>query len=58
MEHFEYQPDPMVCSRKIEIELEDGKRGYIYGGDSGEFPHDGNFCCDKWRQDGFRRKLL
>ena len=23
MEHFEYQPDPMVCSQKIEIELED-----------------------------------
>ncbi len=23
-----------------------GKQGYLYGGDSGEFPHDGNFCCD------------
>ena len=34
------------CDHAIEIELEDGKKGYIYGGDSGEFPHDGNFCCD------------
>lgn len=34
------------CDHAIEIELEDGRRGYIYGGDSGEFPHDGNFCCD------------
>lgn len=34
------------CDHAIEIELEDGKHGYIYGGDSGEFPHDGNFCCD------------
>ena len=33
------------CDHAIEIELEDGKKGYIYGGDSGEFPHDGNFCC-------------
>ncbi|MCL2031202.1 MAG: DUF4981 domain-containing protein [Oscillospiraceae bacterium] len=24
----------------------DGKPYYGYGGDSGEFPHDGNFCCD------------
>ena len=23
-----------------------GERGYLYGGDHGEFPHDGNFCCD------------
>ena len=22
------------------------KEGYTYGGDHGEFPHDGNFCCD------------
>lgn len=34
------------CDHALEIELEDGKHGYIYGGDSGEFPHDGNFCCD------------
>lgn len=25
---------------------EDGKPIYRYGGDSGEFPHDGNFCMD------------
>ncbi|HIW59391.1 MAG TPA: DUF4981 domain-containing protein [Candidatus Anaerobutyricum avicola] len=24
----------------------DGRRIYAYGGDSGEFPHDGNFCMD------------
>jgi beta-galactosidase len=24
----------------------DGKAKYYYGGDSGEFPHDGNFCMD------------
>lgn len=24
----------------------DGKKKYYYGGDSGEFPHDGNFCMD------------
>lgn len=25
---------------------EDGKEKYFYGGDFGEFPHDGNFCMD------------
>lgn len=34
------------CDHAFEIELKDGKHGYIYGGDSGEFPHDGNRCCD------------
>jgi beta-galactosidase len=24
----------------------EGKKKYAYGGDSGEFPHDGNFCVD------------
>ena len=24
----------------------DGRKKYAYGGDSGEFPHDGNFCVD------------
>jgi beta-galactosidase len=24
----------------------DGRKKYYYGGDSGEFPHDGNFCMD------------
>ena len=24
----------------------DGRRHYAYGGDSGEYPHDGNFCMD------------
>ena len=34
------------CDHAVEKKLENGKIGYIYGGDSGEFPHDGNFCCD------------
>ncbi len=34
------------CDHAIETQLPDGKTGYLYGGDSGEFPHDGNFCCD------------
>ncbi len=27
-------------------EAENGKSKYLYGGDSGEYPHDGNFCVD------------
>ena len=27
-------------------EAENGKVKYLYGGDHGEFPHDGNFCVD------------
>lgn len=34
------------CDHAVEKQLPNGKIGYIYGGDSGEFPHDGNFCCD------------
>lgn len=34
------------CDHAVEKTLPDGKHGYIYGGGSGEFPHDGNFCCD------------
>ncbi|MBQ7840417.1 MAG: DUF4981 domain-containing protein, partial [Lachnospiraceae bacterium] len=34
------------CDHAVEKELPDGKIGYLYGGDHGEFPHDGNFCCD------------
>lgn len=34
------------CDHAVLKQLPDGKEGYIYGGDSGEFPHDGNFCCD------------
>lgn len=34
------------CDHAVEKQFPDGKTGYIYGGDSGEFPHDGNFCCD------------
>ena len=34
------------CDHAAIKKLPDGREGYIYGGDSGEFPHDGNFCCD------------
>lgn len=34
------------CDHAVEKKLPDGRIGYLYGGDHGEFPHDGNFCCD------------
>ncbi len=34
------------CDHAIEKILPDGTIGYLYGGDHGEFPHDGNFCVD------------
>ena len=34
------------CDHSVEITLPDGRKGYTYGGDFGEFPHDGNFCTD------------
>ncbi len=34
------------CDQAIEITLENGKKGYAYGGDFKETPHDGNFCVD------------
>ncbi len=34
------------CDHAVEKVLPDGRVGYLYGGDSGEFPHDENFCCD------------
>lgn len=34
------------CDHAVTKKLPDGKVGYLYGGDSGEFPHDSNFCCD------------
>lgn len=34
------------CDHAVFKKFADGKSGYIYGGDSGEFPNDGNFCCD------------
>ena len=34
------------CDHAVLKKFDDGTAGYIYGGDSGEFPHDGNFCCD------------
>jgi beta-galactosidase len=34
------------CDHAVILKDKDGKPYYGYGGDSGEFPHDGNFCCD------------
>ncbi|NLK27754.1 MAG: DUF4981 domain-containing protein [Clostridiales bacterium] len=35
------------CDHAIDIGVApDGRRKYAYGGDSGEYPHDGNFCVD------------
>lgn len=34
------------CDHGIEIALQNGKKGYLYGGDSGEFPHNGIRCAD------------
>ena len=35
------------CDHAIDLgEAPDGRKKYAYGGDSGEFPHDGNFCVD------------
>ena len=30
----------------IAVTSPDGKPGFAYGGDFGEYPHDGNFCMD------------
>ncbi|HBL84634.1 MAG: hypothetical protein A2Y17_10895 [Clostridiales bacterium GWF2_38_85] len=34
------------CDHAIKKTATDGSEMYIYGGDSGEYPHDGNFCMD------------
>ncbi len=34
------------CDHAIRIGGEGGQAEYMYGGDFGEFPHDGNFCMD------------
>lgn len=35
------------CDHAIDMgRTEDGRKKYYYGGDFGEFPHDGNFCMD------------
>lgn len=34
------------CDHSVEITLENGKKGFTYGGDFGEYPHDSNFCVD------------
>lgn len=34
------------CDHAVIKTDENGVKYYAYGGDSGEFPHDNNFCCD------------
>lgn len=34
------------CDHTVLMGERDGKKMYAYGGDFGEFPHDGNFCMD------------
>lgn len=34
------------CDHVVDLGKENGRRKYGYGGDFGEFPHDGNFCMD------------
>lgn len=34
------------CDHAVQIKTEEGKTGFLYGGDHGEFPHDGCFCVD------------
>jgi beta-galactosidase/beta-glucuronidase len=34
------------CDHSVEITAPNGKKGFTYGGDFGEFPHDSNFCVD------------
>lgn len=34
------------CDHSYLLTDEEGNEYYAYGGDSGEYPHDGNFCCD------------
>ena len=34
------------CDHSVEITAPNGRKGFTYGGDFGEFPHDSNFCVD------------
>ncbi len=34
------------CDHAVAHKHSDGSVTYTYGGDHGEYPHDGNFCCD------------
>ena len=34
------------CDHAVAIQEEGEIKGFLYGGDHGEFPHDGNFCVD------------
>ncbi len=34
------------CDHSVQITAKNGRKGFTYGGDFGEFPHDSNFCVD------------
>ncbi len=34
------------CDHAVNIGTDPQKPKFLYGGDHGEYPHDGNFCCD------------
>ena len=34
------------CDHGVLKHLPDGSNGFLYGGDHGEFPNDGHYCCD------------
>ena len=34
------------CDHGVLKHLPDGKSAFLYGGDHGEFPNDGHYCCD------------
>ncbi len=34
------------CDHSVAITAKNGRKGFTYGGDFGEFPNDGNFCVD------------
>ncbi|HEY5466967.1 MAG TPA: glycoside hydrolase family 2 TIM barrel-domain containing protein, partial [Clostridia bacterium] len=34
------------CDHSVREHLPDGREKFTYGGDHGEYPHDGNFCID------------
>jgi len=34
------------CDHGVQIKQENGAHAFLYGGDHGEFPNDGHYCCD------------
>lgn len=34
------------CDHGVQVKQPDGSNAFLYGGDHGEFPNDGHYCCD------------